>query len=80
MTPKAAPISFKGHEAFGAEVIRIYSKIGMLGMLCIQHYNNSILPKLALQAQTVINALAVELDKQFKEDYPDDYQQEIYFH
>ena len=52
---KQIPISYKGHESFGAEMIEMYSKLGTLRALCSHCYEDSVLPTLARRAQEIIN-------------------------
>ena len=80
MTQKDLPFSFECHEALGAELCEMYSLLGVMGALYIQHYRRSDISDIARQVQVLINVLTDELDKQFQEDYPEKYHQEVYFH
>ena len=80
MPQKHFSLSYQCHEALGAELCEMYSVLGTMKALCVQHCQGTHLPTLARRAQVVTNALTVELDKQFQKDYPDEYCREAYYH
>jgi len=80
MQKKTAPISYKGHESFGRQLIDIYSRLGVMREICLQFYDNPVLLRLGRRAIEIVHALMMEMDRQFQNDYPIQYSRNVYSH
>ena len=80
MQKKTAPISYKGHESFGMQLLDIYSKLGVMREICLQFYDNPVLLRQGQGALEIVHAFMMEMDRQFKNDYPTQYRRDVYFH